>query len=232
MNSTPADIVLVRLEPLDCIRKSFELVGSRYWLLLGITLVGMLIGSAAPLGILMGPMMCGIYLCLIRLMRDEPIEFGTLFKGFDFFVQSMIVSLISVGVSLAITIPLGIVCFVLFIVSAASGSPAALLSIVFFYVVMIFAMVIVGMFFMFAFPLIADRNMTAVAALKTSIRTARTHFAGLLGLMLLSGALALAGLCLCCIGVYFVLPIQFGAFAIAYRKIFPEIVPSVPPPAA
>ena len=57
------------------------MVRPQYWLMVAVVLVGILIGSFAPMGILLGPMMCGIYLCLLGLMRGERIEFGLLFKG-------------------------------------------------------------------------------------------------------------------------------------------------------
>ena len=48
------------VEPIECIKAGFELIKSQYWLFMGISVVGMIIGSVVPLGILMGPMMCGI----------------------------------------------------------------------------------------------------------------------------------------------------------------------------
>ena len=53
----------------------------------------MLIGGAVPV-VLIGPMMCGLYLCLFAKMRGEPVEFGMLFKGFDYFVQGLVAAAI------------------------------------------------------------------------------------------------------------------------------------------
>ena len=52
----------------------------QYWLFVGMCFIGVLIGGAVPLGILLGPMMCGLYLTFFKTRRGEPIEFGTMFQ--------------------------------------------------------------------------------------------------------------------------------------------------------
>src|SRR3954447_10187625 len=73
------------VEPVECIKAGWELVKPQYWLIVGMCVIGYVIGTAVPLGILMGPMMAGLYLTFFALRRREPVEFGTLFKGFEFF---------------------------------------------------------------------------------------------------------------------------------------------------
>lgn len=53
----------VPLRPIELLKEGRQLVGEQYWLFVGITFVGMLVGNAVPMAILLGPMMCGIYLC-------------------------------------------------------------------------------------------------------------------------------------------------------------------------
>src|SRR6185503_20528178 len=81
------------VQPIECLSAGFALMRDRYWLLFGISAVGMLIGSVFPL-ILLGPMMCGVYLVLFEHIRGRPIQFGMLFKGFDYFVNSLIATLL------------------------------------------------------------------------------------------------------------------------------------------
>jgi hypothetical protein len=50
------------VDPVACIKAGWELVKPQYWLFVGMTFVAFFIGSAVPFGILMGPLMCGIYL--------------------------------------------------------------------------------------------------------------------------------------------------------------------------
>ena len=68
-------------------------IKDRYWLFLGVSLVAMLIGGAVPV-VLIGPMMCGLYLCLLAKMRGEQVQFDKLFKGFDYFVPGLVAAAI------------------------------------------------------------------------------------------------------------------------------------------
>src|SRR6185503_6480022 len=93
------------VEPVECIKAGWELIRSQYWLFVGMAVVGIIIGSVVPMGILMGPMMCGIYLALFKVRRNEPIEFGLLFKGFDYFGDSVIATLLHMVPIMIIIIP-------------------------------------------------------------------------------------------------------------------------------
>ena len=48
------------IRPIECMKEGWDLIKDQYWLILGITTVGMLIGSFIPLGIGIGAMFCGI----------------------------------------------------------------------------------------------------------------------------------------------------------------------------
>ena len=60
MNAESVEFQRTPIRPFDCLIASKQLMGEQYWLFLGIGVVGILIGSFVPLGILLGPMMCGI----------------------------------------------------------------------------------------------------------------------------------------------------------------------------
>ncbi|MEJ7699458.1 MAG: hypothetical protein WKF71_07405 [Pyrinomonadaceae bacterium] len=49
------------IRPVECMKEGWELIKDQYWLIFAITLVGMIIASVVPFGILFGAMMCGIY---------------------------------------------------------------------------------------------------------------------------------------------------------------------------
>jgi uncharacterized membrane protein len=119
-------------------------------------------------------------------------------------------------------------------------NPAALvigmfgLEMVFFLVVMVVS-ILIETFFMFAFPLVADRNMSGLDAVKLSFRAGKANFRGIVGLLLLNALFGFVGLLCCIIGVYFYLPVSFASMAIAYRRVFPDIpavLPTPPPPPA
>ena len=74
----------------------------------------------------------------------------------------------------------------------------------------------------FTFPLIADKNVGAVQAIKTSVRAALKNLGGVAGLMGLNFVLVFAGYLAFCVGIYFVIPIITAGNVVAYRRVFPR----------
>ena len=232
------------IKPVECVKEAWALIKDQYWLFLGITFVGVFVGGAVPL-VLIGPMMVGIYLCLFRRMRGEPVDFGTLFKGFDYFAQSLIAALLQMIPMVVIMVPFYIVIFVLMMTSMPRGGgpmdPDASSRFMFtffgfeavFILVMIAVGIAVNIFFMFAFPLIADRGLSGLEAVKLSIKAGKANFGGILGLLLLNAGIGLLGVLACYVGVFFIMPISLASYAVAYRRVFPSISQnfvSPPPP--
>src|ERR1051325_8810635 len=216
------------VEPVQCIKAGWELVKNQYWLFVGMCFVGMMIGSAVPLGILLGPMMCGLFLTFFKRRRGELIEFGTLFKRFDYFGPSLIATLLHIVPILVIIIPAYFFFSLGLIVSmAAQGNepnPAAMLGVFgmfgLFWVVMIFVVIIISIGFTFAYPLIVDRRLQGFDAVKLSFKAAMANFWRLLAMIILTSFMGIAGLLLCYVGMFLVLPISYAAIASAYEQVF------------
>ncbi len=231
MNGTVTEFRRGVIRPWQCFKAGWRLIKDQYWLFFGITVVGMIIGSAAPLAVLLGPMMCGIFIALLGRMRGDPMLFDQLFKGFDHFSESLIATLIEVGAMLVLMVPFGVVMFALIIGGAlrsggvAAGGPdfgyygvvaAVLVGLLFLLVLMI-----INALFNFSFPLIVDRRLSGLDAVKTSIRGAWGNFGGVVGLLLLSMLFGVVGMLFCYVGALFVMPIIFAAWGVAYRQVFP-----------
>jgi hypothetical protein len=219
------------VEPVECIKGGWDLIKNQYWLFVGMTVVGILIGSAVPLGILLGPMMCGLYLTFFKARRREPIEFAMLFKGFDFFGPSLVATLLHIIPIIAIVLPAYLLFYVSMFVSmaAAQGSggdpnPAAFLGVMagfgFFWIVVLIVVVIISIGFTFAYPLIVDRKLQGFDAVKLSFRAALANFWRLLGMMLLTSLMSIAGVLACYVGMFLVMPIAYAAIAKAYEQVF------------
>ncbi len=242
--STPFDLPEFRrqaVEPVECIKAGWNLIRSQYWLFVGLSVVGVLIGSVVPFGILLGPMMCGIYLALFKTRRGQPVEFNDLFKGFDYFGDSLIATLLHMVPVLVIFVPSYIVFYVgLFFLMPRNGEPkpGALFGFfglfAVFWLVMMVILILVSVGFTFAYPLIVDRRLSGLNAVKLSIRAGMANFWQLLGMLLLNGLLSIVGVLFCYVGVFFVLPITFAAIATAYEQVFGlaagEAQPYLPPP--
>jgi hypothetical protein len=230
------------VEPVECIKAGWELIKSQYWLFVGMTVVGVLIGSVVPLGILMGPMMCGIYLALFKTRRGEPIEFGLLFKGFDYFGDAVIATLLHMIPIIVVVVPSYILMYVgMFAMVGISGNsrepnPGAFLGffgfMIVFWLVIVILLIVLSVAFTFAYPLIVDRRLSGLNAVKLSIKAAMANFWRLLGMLMLTGLLSCLGLILCYVGIFLIMPLSFAAIAKAYEQVFGlgEIQPNLPPP--
>src|SRR5207253_9354086 len=114
MSAQLPDLNRRAVKPMERLRGGWDLVKDQYWLFLGMAFVAVFIGSALPMGILMGPMMCGLYMALFSRQRGERVTFDILFKGFDFFADSIIATLIHVVPLMVILIPTYLVSFAVF----------------------------------------------------------------------------------------------------------------------
>ena len=104
---------------------------------------------------------------------------------------------------------------------------------VFLIVVMILIMLI-SVLFTFTYPLIVDRRLGGIDAVKTSAQAALANFWPLLGLLLLTSLLGFCGALLCYVGAFLVFPVTFSAMSIAYEQVFgiqgERVVAGPPPP--
>lgn len=223
------------IAPVECLKAGWATIKDRYWLFLGITLVALLIGGAVPI-VLIGPMMCGLYLCLFAQMRNEPVQFDLMFKGFDHFVPGLVAAAIQT-VPVLICVLAGDAVFIAFtFATVPQGRHSEGPPVVFFVGLIIFVLfaaivsLIVHSLFLFAYPLIVDRKLSGWEAIKTSYHASVKNLGGVVGLVLLNGLLGVAGVLCCYVGVFFVMPVTFAAYAAAYRQVFPEIPSGLSPP--
>ena len=242
--SVPFDMPEFRrkaVEPVACIKAGWNLIRNQYWLFVGIAVVGILVGSVVPFGILLGPMMCGIYLALFKTRRGQPIEFGDLFKGFDYFSDSLIATLLHLVPILVVFVPSYIVFYIaLFMMMPRNGEPdpGAMFSFfglfAVFWLVMMVLLILISVGFTFAYPLIVDRRLSGLNAVKLSIKAGMANFWQLLGMLLLNGLVTFVGVLFCYVGAFLVLPVTFAAIVTAYEQVFGladgAVQPNLPPP--
>jgi hypothetical protein len=230
------------VEPMYCLKTGWGLVKDQYWLFVGMAFVTYFLGGMVPFGIVLGPMICGIYMALFRRRRGEFVEFGILFKGFDYFGESVVATLIHYVPMVIVIIPFYIVLYGgMFLILPRQGGgdpdPSSLFAwiavlIVLGLVLMVF-IILISILFMFSYPLIVDRKMPGIEAAKLSAKAAIANFWSLLGLLLLNGLIIFGGLLLCYVGILLALPVSFAAIAVAYEQVFglgEGQGPNLPPP--
>lgn len=225
------------IRPFECLREGWELVRERYWFLVGVCLVAMLM-NMVPI-VLIGPAVCGLSVIFLGLQRRQAVVFDQLFRGFDHFVPSLIVALVLFGIQFVLMLPLMLIFFgvVIFaaIGSAHQSAPGGGMIAAFIagYAVFILGMMLIStltyMFTFFAFPLLVERKLEPMDALRLSYRAVKANLWPLAGLFFLVFFLAIAGMLCCYVGFFLVAPLAVAAVFVAYRKIFPEVGPTPPP---
>ncbi len=166
---------------------------------MGVLLVAGLIATLVSLisvGILAGPMTAGMFLVVWRLLQNDPVkpEAGDVFKGLDFFLQSLILMVIGMVVAVVLSmIPV-------------LGQIASLL---------------IGSVLWWGILLVVMQKLSAVDALK---KIGELLKAGEFTLPLLFGVLvnliASLGVFACCVGVFFTVPLSYCMMACCYQTLF------------
>lgn len=186
----------------DWIQKGFDLYKANLATLIVVWLLVAILGSLT-IGILSGPLVCGAILVTLGLLDGNvpKPEIGDVFKGFNFFLQALLC---------AVSI---------FAVSFVGGSILGLLPIIGAFL-SIFYQLAVSSLAMFAFFLIAERNMEFIPAIRLSIDTVKSNFWPFFGLYVVASAIAGIGFIACCVGVFLTMPIAGCILAVAYREVF------------
>ncbi len=216
------------VRPVECVKEGWAMIKDQFWLIFAVCLVGMLLAGIVPFGIILGPMMCGIYLCLLQKLDRRQTSFETLFKGFDYFLPSFIATLFllvpAIILGIAAYIPLIIMQFKM--MNTRNPDPNAIIAYFgFFSVAMIVLALVLGTIhalLLFAYPLIVEHKLSGLEAFKLSYRAVLRNIGGIGGLIAVHIGLVIVGYLLCFVGVYLMLPIIFASCAVAYRQIFPR----------
>jgi len=226
------------IRPLVCYREGWRLIKEDYWLFVAICFVGMFIGYTIPFGILVGPMWCGFEIYLFRRMAGQRGSFGDLFEGFQYFAPSavpgvLLVTLATVAFVLVYVVYFAATMSVLIAELAQGGGPPGVTFIgafsgltVLYVIGAIAAWAGFTSPFMFVFCLIVDRRLSGFTALVTSIRAMLGNLGGVLTLLFFDLVLSWIGTFVGCIaGWYLLVPLVLAANAVAYRQVFPRLLP-------
>ncbi len=218
----------VAIDPIDLLKRSYSLIGDQYLLFLGIVLTGVFLGSLGPLGLLFGPLMVGIYMCYIQREAGQQVEFGTLFKGFEYFLNSFVAILVIAGILMLMMIPLFIIFILGLLLTAVSlptlgedAAPLVFVSLVFsFGLIMIVGSALVTLPFIFAFPLIADRGLSGGQAVWIGWQGVKANFWGIGWFMFVLMAISMICAFMCYLPIFLFMPISMGAQFLLYREVF------------
>ena len=188
----------------EWLEKGFKLYRANMLKLIPATFIALIL-SVTTVGILAGPMLSGlllITLALLRRQRPEP-EIFQIFKGFRFFVNGVVFVLgwslvVSAGSLILLMIPgVGQLVVLFFIYSAQA-------------------------FLMFGPFLIVDRDMDFWAATLKSFNTVKGNFWSFLSVSAVAGVIGSIGCIFFGIGIIVTVPLQLCILTVAYEAVFTE----------
>jgi hypothetical protein len=208
-----------------CISRAWELVKRNFWAVVGISLLIMIISAVFNqiISLLSGPvwrgiiqqrhvtaggvfvigvtsvlgspvytlLMAGLFKYYLKLIRAEGASIGDAFAGFSPAAGQLIL----LGLVSGFLTTLGYLCCII---------PGIYLSVS----------------WIFALPLVIDRNLAFWDALELSRRMVSKHWFIVFAFLLVAGLLAACGVLACCVGVFVTMPIASVAILYAYEDIF------------
>lgn len=162
------------------------------FLLLGlIYIVIVTVASSTVIGewLVIGPLQVGIFYIIFEKMRGKPINIGDIAKGFNFFIAAVLSN-------------------ILISIFSAIG-----------FLLCIIPGLIIMALYIFAPPLIVEKNLDFWAAMEESRKVAKEHLFELTLFLFILALINLVGVLVCGIGIIFTLPLSFAAIAVGYDEL-------------
>ncbi|HEY3443806.1 MAG TPA: zinc-ribbon domain-containing protein [Paludibaculum sp.] len=179
------------------ISTAWNLVTGQIWMFMLITLLMLILSSVVPV-VLQGPMLIGMHIVCWRVLLGGRADVGDLFKGFNWFVPSLVACLL-----IAVFTFLGLI--------------ACLVG----------ALVVMAMF-QFTYLFIVDRNMDFWPAMQASHAVVKQDYAGFLIFLLALIGINILGALACVVGLLVTIPIHYLAVTAAYQDLVGFASPAPP----
>lgn len=190
------------------ISRSFDVLFKNVVVLAVAMFLAELIGGVT-IGILMGPMLAGMVIISLKLLRGETAEIGDVFKGMDKFGPAFLVLLLTylaVGAIWLATIIFALIPFLGILVT------------VLLWICLGIASPLIGAFVAFALCAIVDKNLDLSGAFKFAIDRIKANPLEIWVLALVLGILSSIGSIACGIGVFVTAPIFILGMTIMYLE--------------
>ena len=212
----------------DVISRGWAAVSANFFPAVGITALGfiaLMIAAVIPCiggllqAIIQGPIMGGLYLYFLKLLRTNDATFEDAMGGFSMFLPLLLYSIVAGLLTILAALPGGIVLFV----GAALGERSEALGFLvmaFGGILMFLPIVYLGVSWAFAIPLIVDKRFDFWPAMELSRKVVQQRFFNVLGLLLVGFLLVIAGLLALCLGIFVAFPVFLAAMAAAYDDLF------------
>ena len=182
----------------SCLGRAWDKMMTDLWTIIGISAlvwIALSASHAVYVGIVItGPLLGGLCYYYLKKIRGQTAELQDAFAGFTLeFVQLLLASLVS-GALIALGLAICVI-------------PGIYLAVA----------------WCFALPLVMDKRMSFGDAMELSRKTIYQTWWSALWLLVVCGLINLGGGLLCCVGIFFTLPLTGLAMMYAYNDVFGAI---------
>ena len=153
-----------------------------------LALVFIVLSSAVPV-ILQGPMIAGLHIFTMKKLMGRQCEFADLFKGFNYFVPTLVASIV-----------IGLFVFCGTLLCIIPG-------------------LVVAAMYKFTYLFIVDKRMDFWPAMQASHAIVKRDYVGFTLFLLLLALVDILGLLCCVVGIFVSIPVTFAAITVAYKEI-------------
>jgi len=235
------DDVLVRDYELDigaCVSRGADLLKNNFGIVFGAAAIYLLIqGAISGLGAIpfigpifslgslfvLGQIMAGVYVVILKAMRNQPGDVGEMFIGFkSAYVQLLLTYLVATLLTGAAALPGAVLMGVPIIIMAnkeAVDAVLLVLAVVGFFVLLL-PVVYLSTVWMFSLALVIDKGLGFWQALETSRKVVNKHWFMVFALLIVIGLINAVGMLLCCVGLFLSFPLGIAAMMHAYEIMF------------
>jgi uncharacterized membrane protein len=190
-------------------------------LLAQIPFIGILLSLASL--VITGPLTAGVYLFLLKNIRHQPSDIGDVFLGFRVNFGQLVVGYIVISLLTGLAALPGI-CLMVYPLYQFSHHEAVTAALVLMagagFVLALVPAIYLNISWIYALPLIIDRQMEFWPAMGASRTLVGKHWWSVFGLVVVCGLINLVGVIACCVGIFVSLPLSIGALMYAYETIF------------
>jgi uncharacterized membrane protein len=170
------------------ITEGWELVKADMGTFVLLTLIFCVLSSAVPI-ILQGPMIAGMHIFIMKRLLGRRAEFADLFLGFNYFVPTLVASLL-----IALFVSVGtLLCIIPGLVVAAM--------------------------YKFTYLFIVDKRMDFWPAMQASHAVVKHDYVGFTLFLLLMILVDVLGVLCCVVGIFVAMPVTVAAITVAYKEI-------------
>lgn len=153
-----------------------------------LALIFTVLNSVVPL-LLQGALIAGFHIFTMKKLTGRPAEFADLFKGFNFFVPTLLATLVIGVFSFAGTL----LCIIPGLVIAAM--------------------------YKFTYLFIIDKRMDFWPAMQASHAIVKQDYFGFTMFLLAAAGINILGALCCVVGLFVTIPLTFAAITVAYQEI-------------